>query len=140
MGRPTDSRSRESSGSPPLRADCRRRNRRSRSASGSSREDTEASGAPPGAGLTALLTRLAVNCVRGWTWLYTWRMPPAFRETRRAEIESDLWEFQCDAAGDPRLDSPLHILLRFLIGIPDESTTAECGRIFGTGVLGGTGA
>src|ERR1700730_10541459 len=70
--------------------------------------------------MNSRLRRLAANCVRGWTWLYTWRMPPAFRETRRAEIESDLWEFQCDAAGDPRLDSPLHILLRFLIGIPDD--------------------
>ena len=64
--------------------------------------------------------RLAVRCVRGWTWLYTWRMPPAFRETRRAEIESDLWEFQSDAAGDPVLGSALHILLRLLIGIPDD--------------------
>ena len=66
------------------------------------------------------LMRLAVNCVRGWTWLYTWRMPPASRETRRAEIESDLWEFQCDAAGDHSLGPALHILLRFLIGIPDD--------------------
>src|SRR6266513_1767939 len=66
------------------------------------------------------LMRLAVNCVRRWTWLYTWRMPPASRETRRAEIESDLWEFQRDAVGDQSLGPALHILLRFLIGIPDD--------------------
>jgi uncharacterized protein (TIGR03435 family) len=64
--------------------------------------------------------RLAVSCVRAWTRLYTWRMPPSFRETRRAEIESDLWEFQSDAAGDPVLGSARHILLRLLIGIPDD--------------------
>ena len=63
--------------------------------------------------------RLAISCVRRWTWLYTSRMPPVVRETRRAEIESDLWEFQCDAE-DPRLASALHILLRLLIGVPDD--------------------
>jgi hypothetical protein len=66
------------------------------------------------------LIRLAVSCVRGWTRLYTWRMPPASRETRRAEIESDVWECQSDAAGDHVIGSALHILLRLLIGIPDD--------------------
>jgi hypothetical protein len=70
--------------------------------------------------MNSLLMRLAVSCVRGWTRLYTWRMPPAFRETRRAEIESDLWEFQSDAGGDHRLGSALHMLFRLLIGIPDD--------------------
>ena len=28
--------------------------------------------------MTSLSMRLVVNCVRGWTWLYTWRMPSAF--------------------------------------------------------------
>jgi uncharacterized protein (TIGR03435 family) len=62
----------------------------------------------------------AVNCVRVWTWLYTWRMPPASREMRRAEIESDLWESQSDATGGDGLGAALHILLRLLIGIPDD--------------------
>jgi hypothetical protein len=78
--------------------------------------------------MNSLVMGLAVNCVRGWTWLYTWRMPPAFRETRRAEIDSDLWEFQGDGAGDHRLGSALHILLRLLIGIPDDSAFHEVGR------------
>ena len=64
--------------------------------------------------------RLAVWCVRGWTRLYTWGMQPALRENRRAEIESDLWEFQSDAAGDHVPGSALHIFLRLLIGIPDD--------------------
>jgi uncharacterized protein (TIGR03435 family) len=67
-----------------------------------------------------MMMRLAVDCVRGWTWLYTWGMPPASRETRRAELESDLWEFQRDAAGDHDLVSASHILLRLAIGIPDD--------------------
>jgi hypothetical protein len=70
--------------------------------------------------MSSPLMRLAVSCVRGWTRLYTWRMPPASRQTRRAEIESDVWESQSDAAGDHVLGSALHILLRLLIGIPDD--------------------
>jgi uncharacterized protein (TIGR03435 family) len=64
--------------------------------------------------------RLAIACVRAWTRLYTWRMPREPQETRRAEIESDLWESQRDAAGGDRLESAPHILLRLLIGIPDD--------------------
>jgi uncharacterized protein (TIGR03435 family) len=70
--------------------------------------------------MNSRLMRLAVDCVREWTWLYTWGMSPASRETRRAEIESDLWEFQCDAAGDHVFVSASHILLRLVIGIPDD--------------------
>jgi uncharacterized protein (TIGR03435 family) len=70
--------------------------------------------------MNALALRLAAGCVRAWTRLYTWRMPPVFRDIRRAEIESDLWEFQSDAADDATLDSALHVLLRLVIGIPDD--------------------
>jgi Protein of unknown function (DUF3738) len=70
--------------------------------------------------MNSLLMRLSVSCVRRWTRLYTCGMPPVFRETRRAEIESDLWEFQSDAGEDPRLGSALQMLLRLLIGIPDD--------------------
>jgi uncharacterized protein (TIGR03435 family) len=71
--------------------------------------------------------------VRGWTWLYTWHMSSLCRETRRAEIESDLWEFQCDAAEDHRLRSALHILVRLLIGIPDDlGWRVEQGAVAGT--------
>lgn len=58
--------------------------------------------------------------MREWTLVYTWRMPPACRETRRAEIESDLWTFQFDAAGKSALGSAVHLFLRLLIGIPDD--------------------
>ena len=70
--------------------------------------------------MNSFLLRLAVNAVRGWTWLYTWRMPPGTREARRAEIESDLWEFQRDTPADNAFLSASHILLRLLLGIPDD--------------------
>jgi uncharacterized protein (TIGR03435 family) len=69
--------------------------------------------------MNSRVMRLAVQCVRGWTWLYTCRMPPGLRDTRRAEIESDLWESRRDATEDS-LGSALQILLRLLIGIPDD--------------------
>jgi len=70
--------------------------------------------------MNPLLIDLAINCVRAWTWLYTWRMPTAPREMRRAEIASDLWESQRDATAGDGLGGALHILLRLLIGIPDD--------------------
>jgi uncharacterized protein (TIGR03435 family) len=70
--------------------------------------------------MNSLSLRLAIGCVRAWTRLYTWRMPPALRETRRAEIESDLWEFQADATDGRSVGSALHILIRLLSGMPDD--------------------
>jgi len=70
--------------------------------------------------MSSLFVRLAVNCVRVWTLIYTWRMPPTLREDRRAEIESDLWECQRDAAEGHAIDLALHILLRLAIGMPDD--------------------
>lgn len=71
------------------------------------------------ASLSELLRGLAVGCARAWTSLYTCGMPPAMRDGRRAEIESDLWACQRDA-DDDRAGSPLHILLRVLLGMPDD--------------------
>jgi hypothetical protein len=62
--------------------------------------------------------RVAVLVVRAWTRLYTWRLPEAIRESRRAEIESDLWESQHDGAGDAA--SALQIIARLLLGAPDD--------------------
>ena len=63
---------------------------------------------------------LALAVVRGWTRLYTWRLPAATREIRRAEIESDLWEFQQDSDGPRGLNPAVHTLIRLLLGIPDD--------------------
>jgi hypothetical protein len=61
---------------------------------------------------------LATALVRAWTSAYTWRLEPAIRDRRRAEIESELWEFQQDPE---RGNHPAaHMLARLLIGIPDD--------------------
>jgi len=66
------------------------------------------------------LLRVAVRCVRTWTWLYTWRMPQPSRERRRAEIESDLWEFQHDRSARRGRWSAFHVLVRLLFGVPAD--------------------
>lgn len=38
----------------------------------------------------------AIALVRGWTRFHTIQMDPASSDARRAEIESDLWEFHED--------------------------------------------
>jgi hypothetical protein len=64
----------------------------------------------------------AIGSVRAWTRLYTMQMDPAHRDERRAEIESDLWEFHEDARR--RGHSPeviaLHMLARLLFGVPHD--------------------
>jgi TonB family protein len=62
----------------------------------------------------------AIASVRLWTAIYTWRLPSAVRDVRRAEIEADLW----DSAHDPdiggRWSLPLQLTARLLLGIPDD--------------------
>ena len=70
--------------------------------------------------MSAALLRFAVALVRGWTRLYTWRMPPALRDDRRAEIESDLWEFQHDDDANAGLRAAAHLMARLLTGVPDD--------------------
>jgi hypothetical protein len=62
--------------------------------------------------------QLAIVLVRTWTHVYTWRLPDAIRESRRAEIESDLWESQHDRADG--FASAFLVLARLLVGIPDD--------------------
>ena len=68
---------------------------------------------------------LATTLVRAWTLAYTWRLEPAIRDRRRAEIESELWEFQRDP--DRGAYPAAHMIARLLIGIPDDlSWRADC--------------
>lgn len=70
---------------------------------------------------------LANALVRGWTCAYTWRMEPVLRDMRRAEIESELWEFQHDP--ERGAYPAAHVIARLLIGIPDDlSWRAEQAR------------
>jgi hypothetical protein len=60
-----------------------------------------------------------VGLTRFWTRLYTWRLPPETSTTRRAEIDSDLWEMQQDetVAG---LAGLVVVLQRLLAGFADD--------------------
>lgn len=64
--------------------------------------------------------RFAIAVVRAWTRLYTWRLPAAVRKARRAEIESDLWEFQRDSDNHRHLNPAVHTLIRLLLGVRDD--------------------
>jgi hypothetical protein len=70
--------------------------------------------------LKVTMLRLAVTAVLAWTRLYTWRMPPDLRDARRAEIESDVWEFQHDEETKAGLGAAAHLVARLLAGIPDD--------------------
>ena len=64
----------------------------------------------------------AIALVRGWTRLYSSRMDPASRDDRRAEIESDLWEFHEDARrhGASPAGIAIHMIARLCLGIPHD--------------------
>ena len=66
------------------------------------------------------LLRIPDALVRAWTRLYTWRLTPDVRDARRAEIDSDLWEFQQDHDERRGLTSAMHVFVRLMMGIPDD--------------------
>lgn len=70
--------------------------------------------------MTALLVGLASAVVRAWTRVYTCGLPALSRDVRRAEIESDLWEWQHDRDRTSGPHAAGHLLLRLLLGMPDD--------------------
>src|SRR5258708_4505686 len=70
--------------------------------------------------MTSLLMYSATSLVRAWTRLYTSRLPPDARDGRRAEIESDLWEFERDVIRDHAAAPAFHVFFRLVRGIPDD--------------------
>ena len=62
----------------------------------------------------------AASLVRRWTWLYTCGLPAAVRDARRAEIESDLWEFFHDSDRPASVSAMAHLVVRLLRGVPDD--------------------
>ena len=56
---------------------------------------------------------IAMAIVRGWTRLYTWRLPAEARDARRAELESDLWESHLN-------DRAWQVIGRLVLGMPDD--------------------
>jgi len=65
---------------------------------------------------------VTIGIARSWVALYTLRLPLEIRESRRSEIDSDLWEQQGLAAsrGDPALGTAIEVLSRMLLGIFDD--------------------
>ena len=70
-----------------------------------------------------IMLRLALALVRLWTTLYTSGMPRGLRETRRAEIESDLWESQHDR----RPESDAGVAAQMLLRLCAACLTTCCG-------------
>jgi hypothetical protein len=68
------------------------------------------------------IVSFAAALARLWTCCYTYDMPPALRNARRAEIDSDLWEFEDDARqhGDGPVIIAAHILVRLSLGLVDD--------------------
>ena len=67
---------------------------------------------------------LAIGLTRAWVRLYTKGLPPERRETRRAEIDSDLWEqgYDGESNGNDPQETGLQVLFRLLAGIPADLT------------------
>ena len=72
--------------------------------------------------MSALLLTHIIPLTRRWVRLYTAGLPTEVREARRAELESDLWEQEQDAgaAGCRPTTTALHVLHRFMLGIPAD--------------------
>jgi hypothetical protein len=70
--------------------------------------------------MTRLLLWLACAAVRLWTRAYTYAMPARPRDERRAEIESDLWEWQHDPERAAGAFGAAQVFQRLLLGMPDD--------------------
>lgn len=66
--------------------------------------------------------RSAAALARAWVRLYTIGLPSALRETRRTEIDSDLWEHEHEARDTGRAPAlaAMEIILRVLMGIAHD--------------------
>lgn len=64
--------------------------------------------------------RCSIALVRLWTRVYTYGLSPAVRDDRRAEIESDLWEFQRERGEAIDARDAAHLLARLIIGVADD--------------------
>jgi hypothetical protein len=73
-----------------------------------------------GAGIMRPFMRIAMVLVRAWTRIYTCGLAPAERSSRRAEIESDLWELEHDHEAMQRRWAAAQIVARLVRGIPDD--------------------
>ena len=71
--------------------------------------------------MSVSLVTIAVGLTRLWTRLYTCRLPDDLRNARRAEIESDLWDWRHDVrAGGHDQPTAMRLLARLICGVPDD--------------------
>jgi hypothetical protein len=68
--------------------------------------------------MTSPFLDLAQTTVRVWTRLYTSGLPARLRQSRRAEIESDLFESRSDERHT--MSPAVQVMMRLLLGIPDD--------------------
>jgi hypothetical protein len=73
-----------------------------------------------GAGMNALPLRLAIALAQRWTRTYTWGLPTGHADRRRAEIESDLREFQRDADRGRVRAPAAQVIGRLVLGAADD--------------------
>ena len=72
--------------------------------------------------MSALVLTRVIRVTRRWVRLYTAGLPPEIREARCAELESDLWEQDHEAAaadGRPT-KTAMQVLHRLVRGIPAD--------------------
>ncbi len=77
----------------------------------------------PGDGdIMSALLGAATAAARSWTSLYTFQLPAELRDSRRAEIECDLWEHRQLARllDEPAWETALAMLLRLALGMPAD--------------------
>src|SRR5262245_48053770 len=89
MGMLQSRREGEPPGTPALHVDRTGRRGRARGDEPHARETAAARTPPCGASMMPGLLRFANALVRAWTRFYTWRLPPALRDARREQIDSD---------------------------------------------------
>lgn len=67
---------------------------------------------------------LSIGVARSWVALYTRGIAREMRDSRRSEIDSDLWEQQWLASrrGDPAFETAVEVLVRMLGGIISDIT------------------
>ncbi len=72
--------------------------------------------------MTISAPSLATGLIRGWVRIYTIGLRDDERDSRRAEIESDLWEQQNadDPAGPSRIATAAHMVARWALGAPAD--------------------
>jgi hypothetical protein len=74
-----------------------------------------------GPGMNGWLLTAAVRTVHAWTQFYTLPLDTAAQLARRAEIDSDLWEYQNDRSHDESGGHrAVNLLMRAMLGMPDD--------------------